>query len=318
MQLPSFTATATAPTTSKPAAGSDPRGFDVIIIRAPRVPDGVEGDRGHDHGIARTPQRRPDATSDAQALRDARAAVDEVVDYYRSIGVTAAEGAEQIGVTFEPGYANAHYDLLKDEMVIGVDPRSGRSFADSKDVVAHELGHRIAMRTGAIDLNSTGNGENAAVQEHIADVFSAAFDKDDWTLGEDLGTPVRDMKNPGSLGHPGTVAEAERGMRDGSLMVPARTRDGRVVQIPNWHDVAEVPNRAASMIGDAIGRDEMAKLYLETLRTRTEPGMGMSQFAKAVTLTAGDMFGAKSSQVQATLDAWQAVGLLKRTGASRA
>lgn len=309
MQLSSIpTSIRTTPTTSSTPATDDALGVDIVIVRVPRTPDGIES-RDHGHGLrGRSLPGRP---TDSQALADARKAVDEVVGYYRSIGVTAAEGAEKIHVEFDPSYPNAHYDLIADEMVIGVDPRSGRSFADSKDVVAHELGHRIAMRTGAIDLHGANQGENAAVQEHVADVFSAAFDKDDWTLGEDLGRPVRDLANPGRLGHPSTVADVERGIRDGSLLVPARTRDGRVVQVPNWHDVAEVPNRAASMIGDAIGRDDMAKLYLETLRNRAEPGMSMSEFAKAVTLTAKDMYGARSSQLRATLDAWQAVGLLK-------
>ena len=169
------------------------------------------------------------------------------------------------------------------------------------------------MRMGAIDVRRSNQGENAAVQEHVADVFAAAYDKDDWTLGEDLGTPVRDLANPRRLGHPASVADVERGIRDGSLLVPARTRDGRTVQVPNWHDVAEVPNRAASMIGDAIGRDDMAKLYLDTLRNRAEPNMTMSEFAKAVTLTAKDTYGARSPQLKATLDAWIAVGLLDVT-----
>lgn len=313
------------------AASTEPRmsgvaGIDRIIIVVPGRGDGLRApDRGdrvgapdHAHDHAAPVRRELGApAANTQAVGDAKRAVDEVVRYYRSIGITAAEGAEQIDVSFDPTYPNAHYDLGRDEMVIGADPRTGRSFADAKDVVAHELGHRIALRTGLISRSGNDRAhENAALQEHVADVFAAAFDQDDWIIGEDLGQPIRNMANPRRLGHPATMEEANRGLESGSLVVPEQLPDGRTVGLPNWHAIAEVPNRAASMIGDAIGRDNLAKLYVETLRSHATPKMTMGGFAKAVTQTAQDLYGAGAPEVRATLDAYRAVGLLS-TGERR-
>lgn len=262
--------------------------------------------------------RGADASSSSraatQAVEDARRAVDDVIGYFSSIGVSAREGAEKIKVSFDPTYPNAHYDLQRDEMVIGVNPETGRSFADSPDVIAHELGHRIAYRMGTISMRARDYfGENAAVQEHVADVLAASYDQKDWTLGEGSGSVIRDMAAPERLGHPASMSDVKRGIEDGSLLVSTQLPTGAVVKLPNWHDVAEVPNRAASMIGDAIGRDELGKLYLDALRSTVTPGMSLSQFADAITAAAATRYGAASPESAAVTDAYDAVGLLRGT-----
>lgn len=279
-----------------------PTGDRIILVPREDVGGGF-GRRGHERSWS---SDRADA-----ALQDARRAVDEVVGYFRSIGVRPEEGAEPIEVEFDPTYPNAHYDLRRDSMMVGVDPRSGRSFAESRDVVAHELGHRIAKRLGAIGEQMRIDDPNAAVQEHLADVFASAYDKNDWTLGEDVGEPIRDMGRPERLGHPRTLAEAEAGIADGSLLVEHPVGPfGQTAAVPDWHVIAEVPNRAAAMIGERIGRDEMAKLYLDTLRRRPDPGMDLGDLAVAVSRTAIDKYGKQSPEALATVQAWQAVGLL--------
>lgn len=288
------------------------RGFQVIIVRRSDLfPDRTEYHDGYD-------QRRQDvARSNAQAVSDAKAAVRDVVSYYRSIGVRPEEGATDIDVAFDPTFPNAAYDPSRDRMIIGVDPRTDQSFATSSpDVVAHELGHRIAAGTGVLGRGSDTNGENGAVQEHVADVFAAAYDSSNWTIGEVDGfQSIRDMANPNSLGHPATVAQYDYLMRErGGAGVVVRQRDerGREHASINWHNVAEIPNRAAVQIAEVTGRDGLAKVYLDAMRHRIGPSAGLGELAMGVTESAAAIYGEDSRAHRTAQQAFEAVGLLER------
>jgi Zn-dependent metalloprotease len=256
------------------------------------------------------------ASSNSQAVSDAKRAVNQVIAYYRSIGVTPEEGASDIDVEFDPKFPNAAYDPESDRMIIGVDPRTGKSFAQSSpDVVAHELGHRVATGTGMLGNGSNTEGENGAVQEHVADVLASAFDKSNWTIGEVAGfESIRDMQNPNSLGHPESVAQLDAIMKHGGrgIVVAEKDQFGRTHRAIDWHNVAEIPNHAAYEIAQTIGRDDLAKLYLNAMRKYIAPDAGLSQLAKGVEQSAADIYGTNSRAFQATQDAFVAAGLLKR------
>lgn len=255
------------------------------------------------------------------------ASVAEIQARYRELGVLDTEGNGPVVAKFNPGYPNAAYlplgseehGLPADSITVGVDPRSMTPFTDAPDVVAHELAHRIIDHMTREKLEMSPLSEDGAVHESLADTFAALID-DDWTLGEDLVQPIRVMDDPERLGHPDHVNDLERVLSPrGPHMhpVPLKTgemakdpRTGAEILVPDWHVVAGIPNKAASLIGDALGRETLGKIYLKAVRDYVKPGQEVEGLALATIRSATDLYGAASPQLQATQDAWDAVGVL--------
>ncbi len=299
---------------------------EVVIVD---VPAGMfpGGDRGHDRG-APTSRRGFGALEGARAGVNVQAEqrrIDDTVariqDAYAQLGIRDDEGNSPVKAYFRPDFPNAAYapqgykeqDLPADSIGVGIDPRSGRSFAEADDVVAHELAHRIIdhMTTGKLSMHPMS--EDVAVHESLADTFAALVDRDDWVLGEELVQPVRIMDKPEQLGHPGHVSDLKKVLAPGSKhMVPVGRdqRTGDVVTAPDWHIVAGIPNKAAAMIGDQLGRDKLGEIYIKAVREGVRPGKEIEGLAVAVLQSAKDLYGASSREFQVTKDAWDAVGVL--------
>lgn len=258
-----------------------------------------------------------------------RTKVDEVRDFFRDLGVRDDEGNDAGIARFNPRYPNASYSPVgipekrvpADSITVGVIPREGRSLVDAEDVVAHEWAHRIIHHMTGGQLESSPLAGDNAVHESLADTFAAAFDSEDWSLGEDVGKPMRVLDKPEQLGHPGSVADLERIFGpggEGKFIMPVGTdQRGRLVLVPDPHVVAAVPNKAAALIGEELGRDTMAKIYVNALRDHLEPGGAIGGLATAVMQSAEELYGADSRELSATKDAWRAVGLLSNPGTER-
>lgn len=291
----------------------------VIIVH---VPDGLLDVPGRDRPslVGSRPSARP-TPADERELANIKSTVADVRKYYASVGVRDDEGNDGSAVIqFNPRYPNASYapegipeiGVPRDSITVGVEPDSGKSFGAAKDVVAHEWGHRVIDRLTKGTLEMSPLSSDVAVHETLADTLAAAFDSDDWLLGEELSAPVRDMKNPERLGHPSHVNQLDRALsRDSPLMHPLRLPDGRVTLVPDWHGIAGIPNKAAHLIGESIGRDNMAKVYVHAAREHIRGGQGLDGYARAVIMAARDVFGDGSRELQATRQAWDAVGLLE-------
>jgi bacillolysin/neutral peptidase B len=142
-----------------------------------------------------------------------------------------------------------------------------RSYARYLDVIAHELTHGVTERTSQLVYRD----QSGALNESFSDILGviihncALVSADSvegwrWEIGKGLGKdgkPIRDMRDPASLGHPTTAA----GYR------PLPYDQGGV------HHWSSVPNLAAYKVltaKDADGRyvfspKEVAVLYYLTL-----------------------------------------------------
>ncbi len=254
------------------------------------VPEGmIPG--GHDHAHEAPTSRRGfgardgaragvDVQREQQRIDDA---VEQIQAAYAKLGIKDSEGNDPVKAYFRPDFPNAayapdgyrDYDLPADSIGVGIDPRSGHSFAEAPDVVAHELAHRIIdhMTTGKLSMHPMS--EDVAIPESLADTFAALVDRDDWTMGEQLVEPVRIMDHPERLGHPGHVKDLKAILRPGGEhMVPVgRDRNtGEVIEAPDWHVVAGIPNKAATIIGDELGRDKLGEIYIKAVREGVRPG----------------------------------------------
>lgn len=327
---PAPTTPAPAPTPAEPAATRDavagrdaltfiPLGDGTGILVD--VPEGggflprsqpgraFRGEQGGGTTLAREQQRLEQTVAEVQAE-------------FAKLGVRESEGNGPVNATFNPRYPNASYapegvpelGVPADSITVGVDPRDRTPFTKAKDVVAHELSHRIIDHMTGGKLGMSPLSEDVAVHESLADTFAALVDDDEWVIGDELVEPIRDMQDPERLGHPDHVNDLKRILRPGSEFMHPVGRDrrtGEIVEAPDWHVVAGIPNKAAAIIGDTLGRDTLGKIYIKAVRENVRPNQEIEGLALAVLQSAKDLYGTNSREFQVTKDAWDSVGVLE-------
>jgi hypothetical protein len=216
---------------------------------------------------------------------------DDVRERLEAFGLDAADGNEQIDRTWlDDGlHDNAYYSRRDDEMVFGV-TSDGVPLAVSDDVIAHEFTHRIINSSGGIDYE----GQSGAINESLADTMAAAVDEEDWVVGEDAFTGgVRDM--------------SERYTMDDFLVT--KDDNGGV------HTNSAIPNHAAYLIGEDVGREAMGEIYARTIQDHIAPDMQFTDLARGTFNAAVDLYGRDSAEARAVRQAWDAVLLLEGDGA---
>lgn len=80
-----------------------------------------------------------------------------------------------------------------------------KSFADARDIVAHEVFHGVTHHTAKLDYV----GQSGALNESYSDIFAvlvlnagrADIGAWEWEIGKALGGPMRSMKEPGRYGY---------------------------------------------------------------------------------------------------------------------
>jgi Thermolysin metallopeptidase, alpha-helical domain len=218
----------------------------------------------------------------------ARSAINGVSDFFRSLGVGEAEGnAPGLRLSYVDT-ENAYYSMDRDEILIGRGKQG--SMAQSHDVIAHEFAHRVI--NGMLRLDPRGDG--GVMHESLADTFASAMD-DDWKIGEDVVPGgIRDMLNPEALGSPGHM---DQYVRTGDADADSHVNNG-------------IPNKAAALIGEQLGKPVMAQIYVDAMKNHMNSKSGIVETAQATLLAARDRYGKGSEQVAAVAQAWDAVGVL--------
>ncbi|HWQ12708.1 MAG TPA: M4 family metallopeptidase [Roseiflexaceae bacterium] len=196
------------------------------------------------------------------------------------------------------------------QMVYGDGGEIFRPLSLGLDVVAHELTHGITDNTAGLIYQ----GQAGALNESYSDVFAALIDSDDWTMGEDVvlsppyPTPVlRSLEDPnlggrydpndplGSVGQPAHVDEYA------NLPNSRRADNGGV------HVNSGIPNRAAFLVAQAIGREKTGQIYYRTLTQYLTPGVDFFDAARATVRSAEELYGA--NEARAVRTAFAQVGL---------
>lgn len=300
-------------TQGTPVASINPAPASGIIIisipisggfRGGQVGGGMSGYGGSPYLAAPKPQlpERAPMTGEAAA---AASSLGAARNFFTKLGVGAHEGNDaNLPVKFIRDFSNAAYMHGSDEaMLIGVDKATGTSMAAATDVVAHEYAHRVVDHI----LGQPGVGEAGVVNESLADTFAAAIDTKDWTIGEAV-TPggFRSMLQPARAQDEIAVGPGQKIPLPDNIVdylnVSRRTDKGGV------HLNVGIPNKAAALIGEKLGRDTMAQIYLDAIRTDMPKGGGIGELAQATYDAASRRFGEASNQTAAVLDAWKAVG----------
>ena len=267
------------------------------------VPPGAGARLGASQLEERTPSAGERSAAES-ALQGAR-------EFFSKLGVGADEGNDaSLNIRYLNNYPNASYSRNasgEEAMNIGINPKTNTSYALAKDVIAHEYAHRIVRHI----LDQPGVGEAGVVNESLADTFAAAIDTRNWTIGEDAQPKgIRSMIDPGRVEDELHLTRDQVIRRPDSmdkyLKLSMNTDKGGV------HINVGIPNKAAALIGESLGRDTMAKIYLEAIRSEMPQGGGIRDLAEATAASASQLFGESSRQHNAVLDAWSAVGVLQQ------
>jgi len=213
-----------------------------------------------------------------------------------------------------PGYNNAFWNSKQFAFGDG-DGIIFDHFADSLDVIAHELTHAITEYTAGITYNKQSGGLN----ESISDVFAALVEQwhfnqtaaeADWLLGQSLftiatkGPALRNLANPGT-----------------AFNDPLLGRDRQISHFSQYNDSLDVhltsgiPNRAFYLIAIGFGGhawNQAGKIWYATLTDPRvkQPGGNITfkQWADVTVDQANSLFGVPASII--VRNAWVSVGVL--------
>ncbi|MBT7552416.1 MAG: T9SS type A sorting domain-containing protein [Gemmatimonadetes bacterium] len=178
--------------------------------------------------------------------------------------------------------------------------------AESLDIAAHEMTHGIIERT----VNLEYRNQSGALNESFADIFGVLIDDGDWLVGEDVvnkdyfpSGALRDVQNPHNGATQGGWYWQPAHMDEFQEMDESEDNGG-------VHVNSGIPNRAAYLIAEEIGREKMAKIYYHILDAAyLTPRSQFIDCRLAAERAAADLFGDESAEVQAVQTAFDAVGI---------
>ena len=191
-------------------------------------------------------------------------------------------------------------------------------FAGALDVVAHELTHGVTdYSSGLIYKNESG-----ALNESFSDVMGtsvefyfqpvgSAYLKADYTLGEDLTSPMsgfRSMANPGAFGDPDHYSKRYLGPSDNGGVHTNSGISNHAFYLAVEGGTDRTSGLSVTGVGSA-SRDKIEKVFYRAF-TQMLPAGATFSVARAATIQAArDLYGAGSNVEQAVTQAWTAVGV---------
>jgi Zn-dependent metalloprotease len=174
-----------------------------------------------------------------------------------------------LNVHFGTDYLNAFWD--GDEMTFGDgDGVIFSGFAESLDVVAHELAHGVTQFTANLDYYS----QSGALNEHFSDVFGSVITQHDegqdagsadWLIGDEImgptlyGEALRSMKAPGTAYDNPLIGQDPQ--PDHMSSYYAGPADNQGVHINSG-----IPNKAFYLVATHIGTPKAAQIWYHALQ----------------------------------------------------
>ncbi|MEH6892048.1 M4 family metallopeptidase [Bacillus sp. JJ864] len=233
---------------------------------------------------------------------DAHFYAGKVYDYYKNVhnrNSFDGKGATiRSSINYGKNYNNAFWN--GQQMIYG--DGDGVEFAPlsgALDVVAHELTHAVTEKSANLRyVNQSG-----ALNESFSDVFGYFVDPTNWDIGEAVYTPgvkgdaLRSLSNPEKYDQPAHMNNYQ--------YLPA-TEEGDNGGV---HINSGIPNKAAYLTINAIGKEKAEKIYYRALTTYLTPTSDFSKARAALLQSAADYYGVNSATYKAVEKAWNDVGV---------
>ncbi len=196
---------------------------------------------------------------------------------------------------------NAYWNGGLKIMVYGDGARDFKPLAGGLDVAAHEMTHGITQHTA----NLVYQFQPGALNESFSDIFAVMVDREDFLLGEDItrtALALRDLANPSN---PNVLSPQPSHMSQYANL-PINQDNGGV------HINSGIPNRAAYLLIQAIGREKAERIYYRALAHYLTRSSEFIDCRRAVIRAAQELYG--SAEAQAAAQAFDGVGIYDGSG----
>jgi len=176
------------------------------------------------------------------------------------------------------------------------------------DIVAHEFTHGLIEHTA----NLIYVGESGAINEGFADIFACAVEhyskpqQANWTIAEDIGQPFRSIQNPKDYGHPDTYKGIFWDFNE------EVHRNSTVFS--HWFYIVSEGKTGINDIGNSysvegIGLEKAIQIAYRMLNYYLTPQSDYYETRIFAILSASDLFGNCSPEVETVTNAMYAVGI---------
>ncbi|MGB7606135.1 MAG: M4 family metallopeptidase [Lutisporaceae bacterium] len=203
-------------------------------------------------------------------------------------------------VHYKNEYVNAFWNGT--QMVFGDgDGVMSLALSGGFDIVAHELTHGV----DSYEADLVYQDEPGALCESFSDVLATSAEyyvqptMFDWQVGEDVWTPA-------------VAGDALRSLEDPTIYGDPAHMDDYVYTSQDYggvHTNCGIPNKAAYLIGSNIGVEKMGAIYYRALSVYLTSSSNFTQCRTACMQCAVDLYGAGSTEYNAVVSAFNAVGI---------
>jgi bacillolysin len=179
-----------------------------------------------------------------------------------------------------------------------------KPLAGGFDVAAHEMTHGVTQHSA----NLVYKDQSGALNESMSDVFAAALDSSNWTIGEQVikdfalfpSGSLRSLSDPHNGGAAGSAAWQPASMAE----FVSTTQDNGGVHINSG-----IPNGAFYRTATSIGRGKASHIWYRALTNYLTSSAQFVDARIATESSARDLYGSPSAELSAVSSAWDAVGV---------
>ena len=249
-----------------------------------------------------------------QYATDAHWGAEMTYDYYlmdhARNSIDGAGFALNSYVHYDNNYANAFWDGEK--MTYG-DGNGTWDPLTALDIAGHEVTHGLTTFTAGLIYNA----ESGALNESFSDIFGTSIENFarptnwNWTIGEDIGSALRSMSNPGAYGDPDTYFGSNWASLTGGDNGGVHTNSG----VQNfWYYLLVNGGSGTNDNADVysvsgLGFDDASDIAFRNLTVYLTPSSDYADARFYAIQSAIDLFGGCTPQVEACTNAWYAVGV---------
>jgi bacillolysin len=203
------------------------------------------------------------------------------------------------------GMDNAFWNGGGKVMIYGDGKTDFKPLAGGLDVAGHEMTHGVTENSA----NLVYQAQSGALNESMSDVFGVMIDPANLTLGEQVMKSsqfscLRDMANPHN---PTALADQPAKMSEFQNLSTDQDNGG-------VHVNSGIPNHAAAILIQQLGRDKVQKIYYRALTKYLTRDAQFLDCRRAVIAAAKDLFGASSAEVTAAGSAFDQVEIFDGGG----
>ena len=237
----------------------------------------------------------------------------KVYDYYQDRhqrNSIDGQGGSIIGIINVP-IDNAYWQ--NDLITFG----NQNNWAHTLDVAAHEMTHGVIEKTA----NLVYQNQSGAMNEALADIFGESVEAfhgngaTDWKLGSSLTTPLRDMRDPASkeisAGRRYPTKMSEIISPNDPILDNFHGRDNGGVHL-NSSIINLAYYQLAEGLPEALGIPAAERIFYRAMTTKLQKQSQFLDCRIACVQSAEEIFGAGSTEVRKTAEAFNAVEIFEQ------